>query len=49
LSNEGNDVVQTLKKITMKEVVYTSDEAWNMVRSSTIQKSWRKLLNITEN
>lgn len=33
----------------MKDVVYMSAEAWNEVKSSTLHKSWRKLLNVTEN
>uniref|UniRef100_A0A6P7GUH6 Jerky protein homolog-like n=1 Tax=Diabrotica virgifera virgifera TaxID=50390 RepID=A0A6P7GUH6_DIAVI len=42
----GLTVIEALKKITVKDVCYWIASAWDDVKVSTIQKSWKKLFNI---
>lgn len=44
--DEGNTVTEALKKITVKDAVIWSSMAWDEVKKSTLQKSWRKLFGI---
>lgn len=44
--DEGNEVLHTLKAITMKDVVYMTAESWEEVKSSTLERSWRKLYSV---
>ncbi|XP_046686190.1 jerky protein homolog-like [Homalodisca vitripennis] len=44
--DEGITVTAALKKITVKDVSYWIVSAWDDVRVSTLQKSWRKLFQI---
>ena len=45
---EGRSIIEFVKKIDMKDVVYMAAAAWENVPPSTLVKSWKKLLR-TEN
>ena len=45
---EGRSIIEFVKKIDMKDVVYMAAAAWEDVPPSTLVKSWKKLLR-TEN
>ncbi|GBL76776.1 hypothetical protein AVEN_53446-1 [Araneus ventricosus] len=38
-------VTERLKEITLKDAVYWIAEAWEEIESTTLQKSWRKILS----
>ncbi|XP_039290473.1 jerky protein homolog-like [Nilaparvata lugens] len=42
LDNEVT-VVQSLKKINLKDVIFWLDESWKNVKQSTLQKSWKNI------
>lgn len=42
---DGKTVVECLKATTIKDVVYMTASAWEEVKPSTIEKSWKKLLS----
>lgn len=46
--DDGMSVTAVLKLITMKNVAYWIATAWDEVKTSTIQKSWRKLFGLEE-
>ncbi len=46
LENEANSmsIPDILKKLTIKEAVYWSAQAWDEIKSDTLRKGWNKLL-----
>lgn len=42
---EKEDIINGLRKITLKNVIYWVSQAWDSVRASTIQKSWSKTID----
>lgn len=42
---EEKGVTECLKEITLKDAVYWIAEAWEDIQSTTLQKSWRKILS----
>lgn len=43
---EGRSIIEFCKRINIKDVVYMSAAAWDDIPTSTITKSWRKLLHV---
>ncbi|XP_008554234.1 jerky protein homolog-like [Microplitis demolitor] len=41
--DDGLSVIEALKQITMKEVIFWVSDAWNAVSQTTIIKSWKQL------
>jgi hypothetical protein len=41
----GEGLMDCLKAINLKNVVYWAADAWNKVKSSTLQKSWAKIIH----
>lgn len=46
--DEGNNCVDILKKINLKDVIFWIAECWNEIQTYTIARSW-KVLNSVEN
>jgi hypothetical protein len=44
--NGGCTLLESIKKINLKEVIYWLADSWNHVKDSTIQKSWSKLIKL---
>ncbi|XP_071043105.1 jerky protein homolog-like [Parasteatoda tepidariorum] len=42
---ENKSVPETLKSLNVKDAVYWIAEAWDEVKSDTIKKSWRKIID----
>ena len=42
---EGRSIVQFVKQINMKDVVYMAAAVWEDIPTLTLTKSWNKLLN----
>lgn len=47
-TENGDSIIDAMKKITLKDVVYWVSEAWDAVRASTIQKSWSKVVDFED-
>lgn len=45
---EGRSIIQFVKQINMKDVVYMTAAAWEDIPSLTLTKSWNKLLRTAE-
>ena len=45
---EGRSIIQFVKQINMKDVVYMTATAWEDIPSLTLTKSWNKLLRTAE-
>ena len=45
---EGRSIVEFVKQINMKDIVYMIAGAWEDISSSTLRKSWNKLLSSEE-
>ena len=45
---EGRSIIQFVKQINMKDVVYMTAAAWQDIPSLTLTKSWNKLLRTAE-
>lgn len=46
-SDDIDHLINSLKKISMKDVIYWSAEAWERVRPSTLRQAWSNILNAT--
>lgn len=44
---EGRSIIEFVKKINMKDVVYMTAAAWDDLPSLTLARSWNKLLRIS--
>lgn len=45
---KGQNMIEKLKPINLKDAAYLIDRAWAQMRSRTIAKSWKKLLEEIE-
>jgi hypothetical protein len=44
--NGGGTLLESIKNINHKEVIYWLADSWNHVKASIIQKSWSKLIEL---
>jgi hypothetical protein len=42
-TESGNGLVQAIKTINIKEVIYMIAEAWDEILQTTLSKSWKKV------
>lgn len=42
-ADQSANFMDLLKKVTIKTVIYLAAEAWEEIKPSTLQKSWKKL------
>ena len=45
---EGRSIIEFVKSINMKDVVYMTAAAWEDISSLTVQNFWNKLLSSAE-
>lgn len=49
VEQEDSDLIQAIKKLNIKDFIYTVASAWNEISPGTLKKSWRKVWPTMDN